>query len=92
LGRGKDEADAIVRFGPSAGVPLSARCGRLGDMMVDAEPVLPWYGLGGSFSGQRLQEGSGWDICTTLHLPDGTSDELTVGVFGMQNISKRITV
>lgn len=48
--------------------------------MVDAERALPRYGLGGSFAGQRLEEGSGWDICTTLHLPDGTPGELTVGV------------
>ena len=44
------------------------------------EEPLPRYGLGGSFAGQRLEEGSGGDICTTLHLPDGTSSELVVGV------------
>ncbi len=49
-------------------------------MMVDAERALPRYGLGGSFVGQRLQGGSGWDICTTVHRPEGTLGELTVGV------------
>jgi hypothetical protein len=49
-------------------------------MMGDAERDLPLYGLGGSFAGQRVQGGSGGDICTTLHLPDGTSVELAVGI------------
>jgi hypothetical protein len=59
---------------------MAPQCGRLGDVMADAERALPRYGLGGSFAGQRLREGSGGDICTTLHLPDGTSEELIVGV------------
>lgn len=48
--------------------------------MVDAEGALPWYGLGGSFAGQRLRGGKGWDICSILHRSAGTDGELTVGV------------
>lgn len=48
--------------------------------MFDGEDALPRYGLGGSFVGRRLRGGGGWDVCTTVHRPEGAQDELTVCV------------
>lgn len=49
-------------------------------MPVPQEPPLPRYGLAGSFVGERLSEGEGWDICSTVHRPAGAEGELNVTV------------
>jgi hypothetical protein len=47
---------------------------------VPGEKPLPRYGLAGSFAGERLRAGEGWDVCTIVHRPAGVGGELSVQV------------
>ncbi len=49
-------------------------------MPVPEEPPLPRYGLAGSFVGERLRGGEGWDLCSTVHRPADAEEELSVTV------------
>jgi hypothetical protein len=49
-------------------------------MFVPGETPLTIYGLAGSFVGERLREGEGWDICSIIHRPTGIEGELSVTV------------
>ncbi|MGD1056690.1 MAG: hypothetical protein ABR992_04675 [Solirubrobacteraceae bacterium] len=49
-------------------------------MSIEEELPLPRYGLAGSFVGERLREGEGWDICSIVHRPADAEEELRVTV------------
>lgn len=49
-------------------------------MAVEGELPLPRYGLAGSFVGERLRGGEGWDICSIVHRPADAHGELSVTV------------